>query len=88
MGTSKVYRLSGAAQDVLRVATGDLPPGANLSQRVVVLGERMRAAERTAAALASTTGAGGIGSGLSRQDLDAAPQALRYQLLSDFADAG
>lgn len=61
---------------------------ARTCRSVVVLVERMRAAERTAAALASTAGAGGMVSGLSRQDLDAALQALRYQLLSDFVDAG
>lgn len=74
---SKSLRLSGAAQSALVEATADLPAEATTSQRVLTLTQRLR--DR-----AHAPSAGGV----SREELAQALQALRFQLLSDFADAG
>ena len=74
---SKSLRLSGAAQTALVEATADLPADATTSQRVLALTQRLR--DRALAP--------GLG-GVSRDDLRHELQSFRFQLLSDFADAG
>jgi hypothetical protein len=83
MPGSKSLRLSSAAQAALLEATSDLPQEATTSQRILALIARLRALAQSATP--PTQPATG---GVTEAQLREALQSLRYQLLSDFADAG